>query len=155
MLALLASACATAADASGPPEIVYGRDICLECGMLITEPRFAAAYWYEDEARRFDDIGNMLIYGIEHAELEVDSSSAWVHDYQTEVWLSADDAYYVLAPGLVTPMGWGLVAFETLPRAELLAEERGGEVLTWTQLFTFSYEQGKLTSTHDHGEPAP
>ncbi len=155
VLALVVSGCASSVDASGPPEIVYGRDLCVECGMLITEPRFAAAYWVDGEARRFDDIGNMLAHGIEQGEIEVDSQSVWVHDYEHEVWLSADDAHYVHAPGLATPMGWGLVAVETRDRADLLAAERGGEVLTWPQLFAFSYEHGRLTSTHDHGEPSP
>ena len=26
-----------------PPEIVYGRDVCDRCGMIMDEPRFAAA----------------------------------------------------------------------------------------------------------------
>lgn len=123
--------------------------------MLITEQRFASAYWFDGEARRFDDIGNMLAFGIDAGELGIDSASVWVHDYELEVWLSADDASYVHAPGLVTPMGWGLVALETLERAEQLASEREGDVLTWEQLFAFSYEQGRLTSTHDHGDQAP
>jgi len=155
VLGLVAAGCSGTADASGPPEIVYGRDLCVECGMLITESRFAAAYRANDETRRFDDIGNMIKYGLRTGELTSDSDDAWVHDYRLDVWISADDAFYVLAPGMVTPMGWGLVAVETRERAAALATEREGEVLTWHDLFDFSYDDGKLTHDHDHEGPPP
>ena len=52
----------------GPPDIVYGRHICLECGMIISEERVAAAYEWEGEDRVFDDIGDMLIHGKDAGE---------------------------------------------------------------------------------------
>ena len=44
-----------------PPDIAYGKDPCANCGMLINDPRFAAAYVTRNgQARLFDDIGCMI-----------------------------------------------------------------------------------------------
>ena len=52
--------CVSNLDPSEPPEVHYGEDVCDACNMIISEPRFAAAYYTEDGAvRRFDDIGDM------------------------------------------------------------------------------------------------
>ena len=57
----LAAALATAAcgvRAEGPPPIVVDRTPCSHCGMLISEPLYAAAYQAPGtDARVFDDIG--------------------------------------------------------------------------------------------------
>ncbi|MCP3858472.1 MAG: hypothetical protein GY704_02370, partial [Phycisphaeraceae bacterium] len=64
VLAGLTTSCSDRADANGPPEITYTRDICIECNMIISEPRFAAAYRLDDgEAKAFDGIGEMVKHG--------------------------------------------------------------------------------------------
>ncbi len=45
-LALLAAGCAQGTAEIKPPEIRYGEDVCVECKMIISDPRFAAAYTY-------------------------------------------------------------------------------------------------------------
>lgn len=149
LLCLVGSACAGRADATGPPEIVYGRDLCVECGMLITEERFAAAYRFDGEPKRFDDIGGMLLHGTKTGELPVAGDDAWVHDWDTRAWLSAPQAWYVVAESLITPMGYGIVAFGDEEAAAAFASARSGKVFTWTELFEFSIEPGKLVHEHD------
>jgi copper chaperone NosL len=81
--------CARAPDVNVPPEIYYGEDICEECGMIISEPRFAAAiYRVDGTAQAFDDIGGMSSY---LAKNDVDIATYWVHDYETEEWLKAEN----------------------------------------------------------------
>ena len=71
VLAMAAAACSTAADADGPPEISYGRDICIECNMIISEPRFAASYRLEGgETKSFDGIGELIKHGQRTGELD-------------------------------------------------------------------------------------
>src|SRR5215204_3815382 len=54
----LALVVACSARPSGPPEIVVDRTACSHCGMLISEPLYAAAFQVTGaEARVFDDIG--------------------------------------------------------------------------------------------------
>ncbi|UCC51087.1 MAG: hypothetical protein JSV68_18550, partial [Anaerolineaceae bacterium] len=48
--------CGQTTNLEEPPQIVYGQDVCERCGMIISEEKFAAAYWTAGgEARRFDD----------------------------------------------------------------------------------------------------
>lgn len=148
ILCLFASACSDPGDASGPPVIVYGRDLCVECGMLITEERFAAAYRVGTEARRFDDIGNMLLYGTKTGELPGATPDAWVHDRDTGDWVAANDAWFVIADGVVTPMGYGIVAFASQDRATEYAQDRDGELFLWDDLFELTIEPGRLVHGH-------
>jgi copper chaperone NosL len=77
--------------------------------MIINEARYAAAYvTADDQARRFDDIGGMLAYNQEMSE---EVAVFWVHDFDTEAWLKAEEAYFVKSKQ-ITPMGFGIVAFD-------------------------------------------
>jgi len=155
LISMVATGCSNQAAASGPPEIVLGRDLCVSCGMLITEERFAAAYRIDGDERRFDDIGGMLLYGTESEELEAASDDAWVHDWESRTWLRASNAWYVVAPGLVTPMGYGVVAFADRVAADAYAIERTGEVFNWVELFDFRIEEGRLIHQHDNDNTTP
>ena len=107
-----------------PPEIAYGQDVCERCGMIITEEKFAAAYWTEKgEARRFDDIGGMLAYLTEVPE---DVASYWVHDFASGEWIRAEEASYVLDGALMTPMGFGIAAFADAEQAQSMAHGQEG-----------------------------
>ncbi len=114
------------------PPIRYGRDVCAQCGMIISEARFAAAYLTrQGDWRFFDDIGDMLEFYRVHRE---DVAVFWVHDYEGEAWLRAESAFFVKGAGFYTPMGHGIVAVGSRERAELLAY--GGQVYTFSELLT-------------------
>ena len=129
----LLAACGGGPDLDEPPDIRYGEDVCDRCLMIINEARYAAAYVKPDgEARRFDDIGGMVAYLDEVAE---DVAVFWVHDYDTEEWLKADEAFYVESDDLVTPMGFGIVAFADRSRAEEWAAEQAGILRSYSEMF--------------------
>jgi copper chaperone NosL len=137
VLALLAAGCAQGTAEIKPPEIRYGEDVCVECIMIISDPRFAAAYTYEISPGRyenalFDDIGDMLIWADKHPEHNV--VAWWVHDYNTEEWVDGARAIYMFSHSLQTPMAQGTAAFATLGPAQRLAEELNGEVFDWDGL---------------------
>lgn len=149
LLTIIASACGQA-EANGPPEINYGRDICTGCGMSVDDPRFATAYRPEAGTDKvFDDLGGMIIYARQSGELE--SSAAWVHDFETEEWIVADEAFYVPTGDVATPMGHGILAFSTRARADAFATGVGGEVITWDAVIELPVEDGLLGDHHDHG----
>jgi copper chaperone NosL len=119
LLLLLLASCRQSANVETPPEIVYGQDVCDRCGMIINEENFAAAYWTEEgEARRFDDIGGMVAYVTEKSE---NVATHWVHDFGTGEWIRAEEATYVLDSELLTPMGFGITAFNDNEQARALA----------------------------------
>lgn len=132
LILFLIVGCSQEIDLDGPPEIIYGQDICDECGMIINEQRFAASYTTDSgEVRRFDDIGGMLLHNHETNEIV---HIYWVHDFKTEEWIDASQAMFVVNRGLTTPMGWGVAAFAHMNDAEAYVAEHGGAMASFTEL---------------------
>jgi len=145
-MALTAAGCA-AAEATGPPEINYGRDICIECGMIIDEARFAAAYRLPDGTEKiFDDVGGLIIQSRETGA--VDSASIWVHDFETEEWIEAEAAFYVPTMAVPSPMGHGILSFADEERAMRFAHDLGGEVLRWEVVIDLPVVEGLVGHHH-------
>lgn len=144
-LALLLGACAQGASSPAPPEIRYGEDLCDECNMIISDARFAAAYAYEVspgryESKAFDDIGDMLLHAEKHTD---DAVAEWyVHDYDSEEWLDASAAHYVMSADLPTPMGYGIIAYADAAAADTKAAEVSGMILSWDELCTADLAHG-------------
>lgn len=135
-------ACGGAESFDEPPEILYGQDVCSNCNMIISEENYASAYWTADgEARRFDDMGEMLEY-MQSTPEEI--ASTWVHDVNTAEWLRAENAWVVMNAGLMTPMGTGIVAVANEEDARALAfDQEGAMVLTFEELMD-KLEAGEL-----------
>ncbi len=129
LVVLAVAACGRRTGEIKPPEILYGQDICNACGMIISEARFAAASVLSDgTALKFDDVAEMVRYHRDHPELAV---RAWfVHDYETEAWIRAETATFVHSSSLKTPMGGGVVAFESEDDAQAFADQMDGTLYT-------------------------
>ena len=134
---LLLAACAHGETTASPPEIRYGEDTCTHCNMIISDPRYAAGYAHEVspgryESLAFDDIGDLLADLGEQPERHI---VAWyVHDYESEEWLDATTAYYVVSEQIISPMGHGIAAHATQAAAEQMAQANGGQVYDWQAL---------------------
>ncbi len=116
-----------------PPEIAFGRDMCEQCGMVISEARFASATVLKDgTTRKFDDIGDMMMYHMDRPDQQV--AAYFVHDYNTEAWIRAEPAFYVHSDGIKSPMGHGLAAFAVKADAEAYATKAGGRVLNFDEM---------------------
>lgn len=128
VLPIAGAACGAPEDPLAPPDIVYGEDACAECGMILSEPRYAAASLVDEQGRVtprvFDDIGDMMRYHAARPELKV--RRWYVHDMATEAWLDAETAVFVRAPDLRTPMASQLAAFADAAGAEAFAADHAG-----------------------------
>ncbi len=145
LLALTLGACGTTA-ANGPPEIDYGRDICEQCGMSIDDERFAAGYRLSDGTERiFDDVGGLLVFGKDSAEL--DDAEVWVHDYASEMWVRSEDAYFVQTNEVTSPMGFSILCFSDEDRAASFAVKAGDDVLTWDSVLALPIEMRQPGNT--------
>jgi copper chaperone NosL len=134
LLALvILAACGGKSGEPRPPEIQYGQDMCSACGMLISEARFAAATLLTSgEARKFDDIGEMLVYHMDHPEEQV---QAWfVHDYASESWIRGESAFFVKSEAIKSPMGSGIVALEKKADAEAFAAQVQGLIYSLDEI---------------------
>ena len=146
LLLLTLTACGGGADTTQPPEILYGQDVCDECDMIISEEKYAAAYWTaEGEARRFDDVGEMLVYMAKNPE---PTASIWVHDINSAAWLLADDAWFIMNSGLRTPMGTGIAVTADEQAARALAfDQPEARVMTFAEMVAEA-EAGELMNVH-------
>jgi copper chaperone NosL len=100
--------------------------------MIVSEARYAAATaTASGQTLVFDDIGCLLQYRQKHSAAW---AAVWVHDYETQTWLRADSAWYLVSPAVHSPMGWGIAAFATEDAAQRRRGEPGGDVLDWNGL---------------------
>jgi copper chaperone NosL len=120
LMLLFAAACSPKNQEPQLPEIHYGLDVCDSCGMTLDDPRFASATLLKNgEYHKFDDIGDMIVHHMDHPDQQV---AAWfVHDRDSEEWLNAEDAFYVVSTEIQSPMGHGIFAFKDRAAAEKYA----------------------------------
>lgn len=99
--------------------------------MVVSDARYAAATLIESgHTHKFDDLAEMFIFQAKHPE---DVVQAWfVHDYTTETWMRGETAFFVMSDEIHSPMGYGVVAFETREAADTFAAD-----LANAQIFTF------------------
>ena len=129
----LAAACSARPAGPQPPDILYGQDVCEECGMIISDAKYAAATLVENgDPRKFESLADMVAYHMEHPDQKV---KAWfVHDYNTESWIRAETAFYVMSNTIHSPMPPGLAAFEKKADAEAFAASVDGTVLSFDEM---------------------
>jgi nitrous oxide reductase accessory protein NosL len=130
-----------------PPDIEYGVDMA-EMGMPVVDPRYTVAALPEDsnEWILFDDVGEFLKYiQTRSTEFEV----MWVHDFNDESWVEAQDAWYLESRELTTsPMGWGVATFKDEESARAAQEEFGGDLYDWKSVQEETWDQPP--GPHDH-----
>lgn len=127
-LSMLLSACSREPE-TGPVPIAYGRDGCDLCGMIISDPRFAAEVRGGADRRvyKFDDMGDAVHFLARQTWKDDAAVEIWVMDVDTgKTWLDARKAYFI--EGMQSPMAHGFGA---------VAEPRAGAV-------SFEVMQGKV-----------
>lgn len=116
MLALLAAVPLLGAckpQSEGPEPIRWGREFCPACGMIISEPQFAAEVrgGPENVLTKFDDIGDAINW-IDMQGWPAPPKEIWVMDYDSgragDQWLDARSAFY--RTGVISPMDYGFSA---------------------------------------------
>ena len=121
---LVIAACGV--KAGGFPEIEVDRTACSHCGMLISEPLYAAAYQAPGGAARvFDDIGCLR----DAARAEAPGLRFWFHDAGDRGWIEGAGAVFVASPEIRTPMGGGLIAYRDAAAAERSAVTHHGRII--------------------------
>lgn len=107
--ALFLSACGSS-ESGGPVEIIWDRDDCARCRMVLSDRHHAAQIrgGEKQEVFKFDDIGCALTWLSKQSWKDAPETQLWVMDYQNGTWLNGKTAYYVT--GQNTPMDYGLGA---------------------------------------------
>ncbi len=118
LLAVTLSGCSR--QDAGTEEIHYGREACARCGMIISDPRFAAEIRGGPDMNlaKFDDVG-CAVNWLETKPWRVETTSKfWVMNSDTgSDWLDARASWFL--PDMMSPMNYG---FGAVP------QQRGGVV---------------------------
>jgi copper chaperone NosL len=124
-LAIMLGGCGSESD-DGPPDIRYGDAVCAECGMIVSDERFATAIVINGdrgfEPLVFDDFNCQLTHETKHPELDI--VARWSHDYQSFEWLPMRDAWFIKSEALRTPMASHIATFSS----EQAAREFSGPI---------------------------
>ena len=120
------------ASSGGPPTIRYGAESCAGCGMVIDDPRFAAAWAVGRQGRHYDDIGCMVNDLLGRPAPA--GAQLFVHDFQTEAWLPALEATFVVSTAIRSPMAYGIAAASGSAGADRLAAQYKARVQAWPAL---------------------
>lgn len=128
---LLSAACQTT---KFEPVSLAPEDMCSYCRMAISEKQFAAEVIDGDSrAFKFDDIGCMVDF-VEGKKNEVPIAAYFVMDFDKREWIKGEDAYYVRAPEVLTPMSGGVIAFSTQSQAQQAVDKYQGTLLRWRDI---------------------
>lgn len=123
LAALAAVLLFAACERSGPAPVAWDRIRCAQCGMLVSDPNFAAQLHSAAGVRHFDDPGCLLAaLAALQAGDEDRAARIWLHHHREPRWLPGAAAAFVQTPH--SPMGYrlGAVAAGEAPGAISLEE---------------------------------
>lgn len=93
----------------GPVAVDWDGTRCARCGMLVSDPAFAAQRHDEDgSVAHYDDPGCLLADLAENGEATL--HAAWLHHLREDRWIALDEARFVRVPH--SPMGYDLGAVD-------------------------------------------
>ncbi len=118
-------------DVDAPPPIVLGDSTCQECGMIISDERFATSTIIENERGYqpllFDDFNCQIKFERKFKDLKI--VNRWSHEHAESTWIKSEVGWFVYSTQIRSPMASGLAMFETKSQAEAFAQPLDAEVL--------------------------
>ena len=114
--------------------ISFGEDLCSHCRMTIVDEHFAAeTVSQKGKVFKFDAIECMLDF-LKIRQSDV-MAMTLVRDYENpKDWQDATQCQYLISTDVPSPMGAGLSAWLSVPKAEAMQAQKGGEVYDWPGL---------------------
>jgi copper chaperone NosL len=134
VLAVLA--CALAGCDAQPKAIVYGRDECAECRMILADRHYGAELITpKGKILMFDDV-NCLLTARARPGPAAESRVVLVDFNRPNVFLPAAEAWFLQHDRLRTPMASGLAVFATEAELETARQQLGGggRTLRWAEV---------------------
>jgi copper chaperone NosL len=129
---------------NSPVSINKGVDMCEYCRMMVYDFHYAGEIVTKRKVYKFDDIGCMLAYA-QSNNMSLEKAHFWVMDFDGATWIKGEEAYFVISPGIRTPMGYGIIAFKDPIKAKETADKTRGEVIQFESLLKMAWK-----SRHEH-----
>jgi len=114
---------------------------CGKCGMYPAKyPRWQSQIIFKDGSMTpFDGCKCMFNFLFAVGEYDKmhsrdDVSVAWVKDFNSGMWINAEDAYYVVGSNLMGPMGKELIPFADQGAAMKFHQEQGGDTMNYAEI---------------------
>ncbi len=115
--------------------------------MLIDSREFSAGFTTPSgHTHKFDDIGCMLAFIRKHTEENPGNNAVYVADYKTKMLVDGKKAFFVRAKKTLTPMGYGIIAFENESSARAFALRNNDQILSYDEVNKISLLK---TDTHN------
>jgi copper chaperone NosL len=116
-----------------PANIHLGKDSCAKCKMIISQTQYGGQIQEKDQpAEFFDDLGCLLA---QRSRGNSTTRIIYVRSFPNGNWLKEDQAFYAVSKEIMSPMGYGIVAFSTKESAENYAKQfRDSKIYTINEL---------------------
>ncbi|MEO7922938.1 MAG: nitrous oxide reductase accessory protein NosL [Chitinophagaceae bacterium] len=116
---------------------VYGKDNCHFCKMGIVDPKFGGELvTKKTKVYKFDDLVCMLRFLQSGSLEEKDIAKKMVINYEKgNDFLNAEQTFYLIDPGMRSPMGSNTGAFVSKQAADKAKTGNEGQVITWGELY--------------------
>ncbi|MGE5106765.1 MAG: nitrous oxide reductase accessory protein NosL [Sphingobacteriales bacterium] len=127
-----------ASCSTNPHPISYGKDNCYTCKMGFVDPKFGGeVITTKGKVYMFDDVICMVRFLKSGSIEDKNISKKVLVNYQKENdFIDADKAYFLVSPGLKTPMNSNAAAFVSQTAAEKLKSSTDGKVLLWDEVYS-------------------
>lgn len=134
-------ACSGSEASASEPKVRFGEESCSRCGMVIDDRRFAAAWITpQNDERHFDDM--VCLLGAAAEEAPPAGSRYFASDFDSETWLDATTARYVVSPDITSPMASGIAAHGTAEAADRHAHDHAASTHGWHDLPAIARQLG-------------
>lgn len=131
LFAVVLSGCET----SGPEAVKLNTDKCDNCGMTISDPKFAAEIvTKKGRIYKFDDISCLLNYKRDNKD-KMDNSKFYISDFLgDDHFISTESALFIEGESINSPMGGNIAAFSNKDSAAAYTSKYKARSTTWTLL---------------------
>ncbi|GCC53421.1 nitrous oxide reductase [Chryseotalea sanaruensis] len=121
---------------SEPEPIVFGKDACHACKMMMTDHKFGAELvTKKGKVYKFDDLNCMLNYYNSGKEKVEDFEYVLVIDYtQPEKLIDAKNAFYLKSEAIRSPMASEVAAFEQYNNLKSFKKEWSAIEMSWGEV---------------------
>ena len=123
---------------NGPQPIVYGKDDCSNCRMILADKHYGTQF-ISGKGRifKFDDVNCMIEFmAAEPAKSDTSGKAFIVDFYRSNEFLAVRDAVFLKHPKLRSPMGSHIAGFVSVEAAGVVKKDLGGggRILKWADV---------------------